>query len=140
MILIGVGANIDSPYGSPRQTIKKLPDLLKPQGIKLVKLSSLLENPAWPNADDPPFVNAVMQVETSLSPHDLLNTLNLIEKKCGRERSAKNAPRPLDLDILDYNGIILDDDALTLPHPHMLERDFVMKPLKEIAPNWTPPR
>ena len=133
MILIGVGANINSPFGTPRETLSHLPQLLATHGITVIQIAPLYDNAAWPDPSDPPFVNTVMQIETTLPPHDLLTALLNIERQCGRIRSHKNAPRPLDLDILDYNGLRINDDTLTLPHPHMLTRDFVMVPLKAIA-------
>jgi 2-amino-4-hydroxy-6-hydroxymethyldihydropteridine diphosphokinase len=85
--------------------------------------------------DQPDFINAVAQVETSLAPRALLAALLDIEHRHGRERSFRNAPRTLDLDLLLYGSAHFHEDGLTLPHPRMTERAFVLRPLLEIAPD-----
>jgi 2-amino-4-hydroxy-6-hydroxymethyldihydropteridine diphosphokinase len=89
--------------------------------------------------DQPDFINAVAQVETSLAPRALLAALLDIEHRHGRERSFRNAPRTLDLDLLLYGSAHFHEDGLTLPHPRMTERGFVLLPLLEIAPDTTIP-
>lgn len=85
-------------------------------------------------ADQPDFINAAALLETALSPHELLRALLVVERDCGRERSFRNAPRTLDLDLLVYGELQLDDAELTLPHPRLAERAFVLGPLADIAP------
>lgn len=87
-----------------------------------------------------PYLNAAVQLDTSLEPHALLNELREIEKQHGRERREKWGARTLDLDILLYDDRVIDTDTLTIPHPHMHERDFVLKPLCDIAPDLVHPR
>ena len=87
-------------------------------------------------ANQPDFINAVCMVETTLSGIDLLQTLQQIEQQFGRERHFRNAPRTLDLDIIDYAQQSSDDALLTLPHPRAHQRSFVMMPLAEIAPDY----
>jgi len=105
--------------------------------------SRLYASPAWPDPSDPAFVNAVAAISTGLSPLALLETLQAIEAGFGRRRKGEtNGPRTMDLDIIDYKGIIRKPDALSpleLPHPRAHERDFVLAPLAEAAPGWTHP-
>lgn len=104
--------------------------------IKLERTSSLYITAPVGYDDQPDFVNAVCAVSTDLSGVDLLAVLNQIEADFGRERTFRNAPRTLDLDIIDYDHQSSDDPHLTLPHPRAHERSFVMKPLAEILPDF----
>ena len=90
--------------------------------------------PMGENATGDHYVNAVVQLSTALSAHDLLNELQRIERAFGRERSVRNAPRTLDLDILLYGDACIEDEVLSIPHPRMHERAFVLRPLFDIAP------
>lgn len=138
MILIALGSNLRSPAGPPLETLQAALAALRANGIEPVKVSRFYESEAWPDPADPPFVNAVAEVDTELSPAALLQRLHEIEKAFGRERNARNAPRTLDLDILDYHGRI-EHGAPELPHPRMAERAFVLIPLAEISPAWRHP-
>jgi 2-amino-4-hydroxy-6-hydroxymethyldihydropteridine diphosphokinase len=111
---------------------------LSQNGIRTVAESSIYATKAWPNPSDPPFVNAVAQIETSLSPAELMNFLHQTETSFGRKRTAKNAPRTLDLDLIDYDGRI-EAGPPTLPHPRLADRAFVLIPLADIAPDWRHP-
>ncbi len=107
--------------------------------------SSLYRSPAWPNPSDPPFVNAVMKISTALAPQALMAGLLAIEAGFGRDRHnlKKNAPRSLDLDLLTMGELVVKgetEDALTLPHPRLAGRAFVLVPLAEIAPDWHHPQ
>jgi 2-amino-4-hydroxy-6-hydroxymethyldihydropteridine diphosphokinase len=135
MILIAFGSNLPSSAGSPFRTLKAALAALRANGIEPVKVSRFYKNPAWPNPDDPPFLNAVAQVETRLAPPALLERLHEVERSFGRTRGVLNAPRTLDLDILDYDGRI-ETGPPQLPHPRMTDRAFVLVPLAEIAPDW----
>lgn len=102
--------------------------------------SSLWRNPAWPAGQGyPDFINGVFHVEFDGIADDLLHILHSIEAQAGRQRGLRNAPRPLDLDILDFSGLVRTDSHLQLPHPRMTERAFVLLPLAEIAPQWRHP-
>ncbi|MBV9570665.1 MAG: 2-amino-4-hydroxy-6-hydroxymethyldihydropteridine diphosphokinase [Alphaproteobacteria bacterium] len=138
MILIGLGANLPSPAGPPAATINAALSTLGKRGIEIAALSRLYGSLAWPNPADPPFVNAVAWIRTGLAPESLLVELHSIEQACGRLPGARNAPRPLDLDILDYDGRV-EPGPPRLPHPRMQDRAFVLVPLAEIAPNWRHP-
>jgi len=104
--------------------------------IQIEKTSSLYVTAPVGYDDQPDFVNAVCSVRTSLDGVSLLAVLNRIEADFGRERTFRNAPRTLDLDIIDFDGIFSSDPHLTLPHPRAHERSFVMKPLAEILPDF----
>ncbi|MBI1227631.1 MAG: 2-amino-4-hydroxy-6-hydroxymethyldihydropteridine diphosphokinase [Bacteroidetes bacterium] len=101
----------------------------------IVKKSSLYETEAWGNTDQPDFLNQALEVATNLNPVDLLHAILSIEKKLGREREDKWSARTIDIDILFYEAKILNTKELTLPHPHLHERNFVLVPMLEIAPN-----
>jgi 2-amino-4-hydroxy-6-hydroxymethyldihydropteridine diphosphokinase len=138
VILIALGANLPSTAGPPAATLKSALARLADQGVKIHGLSSFYESPAWPDPADPVFVNAVAVVETALQPVELLTLLHAIETDLGRLRSTPNAPRVLDLDLLDYDGQVMRDRVL-LPHPRLAQRVFVLVPLAEIAPDWRHP-
>ena len=138
MILIALGSNMASAAGSPAQTIAAALAALKPSGIALVKASRIYRSEAWPDANDPPFANAVAEVTTELQPEALLAALHGIEQSFGRVRGTRNAPRTLDLDVLDYAGRV-EEGPPVLPHPRMEARPFVLVPLAEIAPDWRHP-
>ena len=133
---VGIGSNLDEPKSHVRLAFE---DLARMPGTGVVKHSSLYRSAPVGFADQPDFVNAVAQIETSLPASRLLTELKEIEARHGRRRSFKNAPRPLDLDILLYGEVTLNLAHLTLPHPRMHERAFVLKPLYEIAPHASIP-
>jgi len=138
MILIALGANLPSPAGPPAVTLKAALARLEQRGVKILSVSSFYETPAWPDPAKPVFVNAVAAVTTVLQPVELLMLLHGVETDFGRLRSAPNAPRTLDLDLLDYDGLVMTD-GVVLPHPRLAERSFVLAPLAEIAPDWRHP-
>ena len=138
MILIALGANLPGPAGEPAGTLKHALSELDGKGAKIRRVSSFYETPAWPDPTDPAFVNAVAFIQTSLQPVELLALLHGVETELGRLRSAPNAPRTLDLDLLDYDGRIMKGPPV-LPHPRMADRSFVLVPLAEIAPDWRHP-
>jgi 2-amino-4-hydroxy-6-hydroxymethyldihydropteridine diphosphokinase len=138
VILIALGANLPSPAGPPAKTLRAALVRLEQLGVKILSVSSLYETPAWPDPAQPAFVNAVAAAETAFQPVELLALLHGVETAFGRLRSAPNAPRPLDIDLLDYDGRVMAGD-LTLPHPRMSQRSFVLVPLAEIAPGWRHP-
>ncbi|WP_244387002.1 dihydropteroate synthase [Raoultibacter timonensis] len=101
---------------------------------QLIDISSFYESEPAYFEDQDPFVNAVALIRTGIGPHDLLAYLHAIEERFGRTRTVKNGPRTCDIDILDYQCYVCDDERLTLPHPLLTERDFVVKPLLELRP------
>lgn len=129
---IGLGANLDDPAAQVEYALAELDRL---PATRLVARSSLYASAPVGYVDQPDFINAVAQVETALAPRALLAALLDIEHRHGRERSFRNAPRTLDLDLLLYGNAHFHEDGLTLPHPRMTERGFVLLPLLEIAPD-----
>jgi 2-amino-4-hydroxy-6-hydroxymethyldihydropteridine diphosphokinase len=105
--------------------------------VRLLARSSDYRTPPWGIADQPPFINAVIAVSTTLGPHQLLARAQACELALGRDRAKEQhwGPRTVDLDILAYDDLVLNDAALTLPHRHLFERAFVLVPLAEIAPD-----
>jgi 2-amino-4-hydroxy-6-hydroxymethyldihydropteridine diphosphokinase len=138
MILIALGANLPSVAGSPEETLRAALASLAARGITVERHSGFYLSEAWPDPADPPFVNAVASVRTSLSPADLLHVLHDVEAEFGRKPGTRNAPRTLDLDLIDYDHRIEHGEP-ELPHPRMETRDFVLVPLREIAPDWRHP-
>ena len=126
--LIGIGSNI----GLAAENCKKAIALIK-KSITVTAQSSLYESEPVGKADQAWFVNAAIQVQTTLAPEELLQLLLNIEQEFGRTRKEKWGPRIIDLDILDYEGLIMDSKVLILPHPEMTQRRFVLEPLCEIA-------
>lgn len=131
---IGLGANLGDAPAALRSAVQALAAL---PGTQLLKCSALYCS-APVDATGPDFFNAVAAVRTELSPHDLLAALQSIETAAGRERPYRNAPRTLDLDILLIDDLAIDAPSLTVPHPRMHERAFVLLPLAEIAPGRVP--
>ena len=130
MIYIALGANI----GERAAQLSDAIDEMGKMGVMVTKQSSVYETAPVGYTDQPSFYNMVVEVETHQSVTDLLDTLQQIERQLGRERLFKNGPRTIDLDILFYNGEDIQSEHLTVPHPRMQERAFVLAPLAEIAP------
>lgn len=142
MILIALGANIDGPAGSPAQSLQAAVFAMA-QRLDLLAVSHVYRSPAWPQpSDQPDFLNAVVaaRAETAPAPTDLLDILHAIEAQTGRTRSVRNAARPLDLDLIDYAGLVREGPGSPhLPHPRMVDRAFVLLPLRDVAPDWVHP-
>tara|TARA_Y100000590_G_scaffold62434_1_gene66775 strand:+ start:7299 stop:7793 length:495 start_codon:yes stop_codon:yes gene_type:complete len=128
--LIGIGSNLGSPVENCRKAVASL---CESEEINVIKQSSLYESEPIGKKNQPWFVNTVIEIQTSLSPERLLKKLLNIEQQFGRTRNEKWGPRIIDLDILDYDGRIINSESLTLPHPEMLNRRFVLEPLSEIS-------
>ncbi|OFS89336.1 2-amino-4-hydroxy-6-hydroxymethyldihydropteridine pyrophosphokinase [Oligella sp. HMSC05A10] len=126
---IALGANLNSPDTTLEAAIDSI---AASPGIKLLKRSSLYRSPPL-DADGPDYINAVVEIVTSLQPLPLLHRLQAIENAYGRERAYRNAPRTLDLDILLYQDFSSDSAELSVPHPRLHLRSFVLMPLIEIA-------
>lgn len=139
MILIGLGANLHGKYGTPENALRMALEQFPNHNINIDQVSSIWESAPVPVSDQPWYKNAVCSVQTGLLPHELLKALSIIENEAGRVRSIQNAPRVLDLDLLAYHDRHISDEVLSLPHPEMHNRAFVLYPLHEIAPNWVHP-
>jgi 2-amino-4-hydroxy-6-hydroxymethyldihydropteridine diphosphokinase len=140
MILIGIGGNLDSPqYGPPRETLTAALAALEADGVTILARSSWYRTEPLPRSSQPWFVNAIVSIATALGPEELLAALQSMETRFGRVRSEPNAARVLDLDLIDYQGKVLQTLSLLLPHPRLHQRRFVLAPLAEIAPDWRHP-
>src|ERR1700743_2945432 len=106
MIFVALGSNLSSQAGEPKMTLLAALAAMESQGIAVEDLSSFYASEAWPDPSDPNYVNAVARVKTELGPEPLLQMLHTVESQFGRERSKRNAPRTLDLDLIDYDGRI----------------------------------
>lgn len=138
MILIALGANLPSRAGTPAATLRAALGTLPKRNVAVETVSPFYKSAAWPDPQDPEFVNAVAHVDTELSPQDLLAVFKETERAFGCRSAERNAPRPLDLDILDYEGRV-EPGTPTLPHPRMHQRGFVLIPLRDVAPLWRHP-
>jgi 2-amino-4-hydroxy-6-hydroxymethyldihydropteridine diphosphokinase len=130
--LLALGGNL----GDVRATFERAITTLCADGaVRLVARSSDFRTPPWGVTDQPAFINAAIIVATSLEPHALLTRVQNVERALGRDRTKERrwGPRPIDIDILAYDDVVLREPDLTLPHPHLFERAFVLLPLAEIA-------
>ena len=133
-VLIALGGN----FGAVRTTFEKaIANICGMTQAALIARSSDYETPPWGDEHQQRYINACIEIETSLDPHALLFTLHKIEKKFGRDRAHEKrwGPRTLDLDLIAYDDVKIDKPELTLPHPRLFERAFVLVPLAEIAPD-----
>lgn len=129
---IGLGSNLANPHDQVLRALQALSGL---PHTKVLARSSLYCSAPVAYLQQPDFINAVAQVETSLTPHGLLHALLELEQAYGRTRKFRNAPRTLDLDVLLYDDLRYHEQGLTIPHPQMHLRAFVLLPLLEIAPD-----
>lgn len=130
--------SLGSNLGNRQRNLKQALRLLSLQ-VKIDKLSSIYETEPVGYQEQPPFLNTVCQVSTNLSPYELLHLAKDIERQLGRKPSFANAPRPIDIDILIYNNKVVQAGELTIPHPRLVERAFVLVPLAEISPELVHP-
>jgi 2-amino-4-hydroxy-6-hydroxymethyldihydropteridine diphosphokinase len=133
LALIALGSNLQQPE---QQVSKAIQVLAATPGLNLLQASSLYATAPVGYDNQPDFINAVIQVATEIPAPALMQLLLAIEQTFGRERPFPNAPRILDLDLLDYAGVQMATELLTLPHPRMHERAFVILPLAEIVPDF----
>ena len=144
MTILALGSNLSSNFGNRFQNIDIAISYLESYSIKVKRKSSFYETPSYPNKNDPMFVNVVIEVSTNLSPIDLASVVIFIEEKLERKRGKKNEPRTCDIDIVDYNGKIMNFNYKNLifrvPHEKLIFRNFVLFPLQEILPNWIHPK
>jgi 2-amino-4-hydroxy-6-hydroxymethyldihydropteridine diphosphokinase len=133
---ISIGSNLGNRLKYIREAIRRIE---QSKEIKISKASSVYETPPAEYKDQPWFLNMVLELETSLKPLNLLELLLEIEGQMGRRRTRRYGPRNIDLDLLLYDDLVLNSDKLTLPHPRMHERGFVLVPLAEISPQVVHP-
>lgn len=141
MILIALGSNLVSPaFGTSEKLLEASLRTMEKHGISVLRCSSWFRSAPVPASDQPWFVNGVVEVSTNLGPEGLLQALHAIEAEYGRIRRVRNESRTLDLDLLAYDDRVIDrPGSVTLPHPRLQERAFVLLPLAELAPAWRHP-
>jgi 2-amino-4-hydroxy-6-hydroxymethyldihydropteridine diphosphokinase len=130
-----LGSNI----GNSQKELSLAINLIEKKIGKTIRKSPIYKTAAWGNTDQPDFLNQAIIVETTLSPEETMQTILSIEKKMGRVRTEKNAPRIIDIDILFFNKEIIDEETLHIPHPEIQNRRFVLMPLNELSPNFKHP-
>ena len=134
IIYLGIGSNL----GNRIFNIEKAKSLLIKNNVTLISISSYFETPSWPDPKKPKFLNVVIKANSTLKPIELLKLCKFIEVKLGRKKNIKNSPRECDIDIIDFNSLILKGN-LNLPHKMMHKRNFVLFPLFEIEKKWLHP-
>lgn len=134
---IGLGSNIGDKTGNLKKAIDELGRV---SGNKVLAVSSFYKTEPVGEVEQDWFINAVVKIETGLIPRELLKTLLDIERNLGRIREIKWGPRIIDLDILLYDDLVIEEEGLAVPHPHLHERGFALTPLAEIAPGYVHPR
>ena len=150
MIIIALGSNLDGVFGTPYQSIGRALNELTASGVKIQVASRLYRTRAYGSYPQPDFLNAIVTAHAPLPAHTLLEILKRIEAQAGRREAKKShrwIPRPLDLDIVSYKGVVynwkmrrpLEGKRVVLPHPRAHERAFVLQPLSEVAPFWHHP-
>ncbi|CCJ33644.1 2-amino-4-hydroxy-6-hydroxymethyldihydropteridine diphosphokinase [Caloramator australicus] len=132
---IAFGTNV----GNREENINVALKMMEDRGLKIIKTSKIYVTEPYGYKDQPEFLNGAVEVETNLSCRELLNVLLNIEKDMGRVRHFKWGPRNIDLDIIFYNDEVIDEPDLKVPHPDMHNRDFVLKPLCDLNPNFVHP-
>ena len=133
-VVLGLGGNLGDRRELMRAAVAAIRELLDD-----VRVSSLYESAAWGVADQPAFLNAVARARTELSPLELLDATQAIENRMGRVRGQRWGPRLIDIDILLYGREVIDRPRLTVPHPYMTQRGFVLRPLADLAAGLTLP-
>ncbi|KXW56376.1 2-amino-4-hydroxy-6-hydroxymethyldihydropteridine diphosphokinase [Ferrovum sp. PN-J185] len=135
-VFVGLGSNLDQPLQQLKKAITELDHIPR---TSVVRVSPFYQTKPVGYLDQPDFVNAVIELTTSLPPKELLTHMQFIEEQHGRVRTFQNAPRTLDLDLLAFDQLIYHDNELTLPHPRIQDRAFVLVPFNDIAPEFIIP-
>jgi len=133
-VFLAIGSNL----GNRLTNIEKAKSLLLENNIDLISVSNYYETPSWPDPKNPKFINIVLKITTEHDPENLLNLCKIIETRLGRKKTPKNSPRVCDIDIIDFDGLVLKG-KLNLPHKMMHKRNFVLFPLFEIEKKWLHP-
>ncbi len=140
-VFIALGANLPSAHGTPRQTLEAALALLRAGGVEIAACSPWYVTAPVPASDQPDYVNGVARVRTRLAPGALMSLLHGIEARFGRVRVRRDEARVVDLDLIDYDGLVAPagEGGPTLPHPRAHRRGFVLLPLRDVAPDWRHP-
>jgi 2-amino-4-hydroxy-6-hydroxymethyldihydropteridine diphosphokinase len=134
LVYLGLGSNLGDRVMNLRQALEQLEPF-----AHVLRTSRIYETPPWGYLDQPAFLNQVVEIETDLSPQELLGYIKGIEENMGRVKSVLNGPRLIDLDLLFYDDLVIDLPGLAIPHPRMEGRGFVLVPLSELAPDFIHP-
>ncbi len=134
-VFFSIGSNL----GNRAENLHRAIQMLAENGVKVERLSSLYETRPWGLREQPDFLNAVIEARTTIMPIELLDIIKNIEKRLGRAETVRWGPRCIDIDILLYDDMIIDNHMLQVPHPLMHRRGFVLRPLAEIAPELVHP-
>ena len=135
-IYLGIGSNLGDRYANIRAAVELMGKI---DGLKVKEISSLYETEPCGGPPQGKFLNGVVEVETQLSPRELLEKLKEIERRLGRVKTVANGPRTIDLDILLYQDLVVDEEDLKIPHPRVTQRRFALEPLAELNPDLIHP-
>jgi len=135
-VFISIGSNLGDRAANCREAVRRLAGY---EALRVVNASSLYETEPWGVVDQEPFINSAVEIETEIDPQALFDLLKEIEAGMGRTPGERWGPRVIDLDIIFYGGLVVDEERLKVPHPSMEERAFVLVPLNEIAPGFAHP-
>ena len=139
-IFISIGSNLKGHMNSSKEIMNSSLCYLNSRGLKVIKKSNIYKSRPWPSGHGPYFYNRVVVIESKISAFKILCILKAIEITFGRKlRKYKNSPRVLDLDIIDCRNEVVKSNLLTIPHPRLNVRDFILKPLQELDTNWVHP-
>ena len=145
MSLIALGANVDGHWGKPEQTLQTCLTRLADEGFDGIRVSPAYRTKAYGSVRQPDYLNVVVQVNVHRSPRDTINLFKRLEREAGRRLLGRNAPRPLDVDLLDWAGRVVNwppgqpRPQVVLPHPLLDRRAFVLAPLADLVPGWRHP-
>jgi 2-amino-4-hydroxy-6-hydroxymethyldihydropteridine diphosphokinase len=143
-VLIALGSSLGGRFGAPAAAVAAAIEALPEAGFQVLARSSLWRSASWPDPTLPDYINALVIVETPLTPAQALDRLHALEAGFGRDRTIdeapRNAPRVIDLDLIAHGRSVIQSEKLVLPHPRAADRLFVMGPLAEIAPGWIHPQ
>lgn len=133
-VFLALGTNLGDRLANLSAVLEVMPP-----SIKVLARSPIYETPPWGVLDQPAFLNQVIEVETDLSPNELMKTIKQLERELGRTPGIRYGPRLIDLDILFYDHLVMESDSLVIPHPRLAERAFVLVPLADLAPGFVHP-
>lgn len=134
LMYLSLGSNLDDRYANLRRALARLQEKLA-----VTAVSPVFATEPWGVSEQPPFLNICVAAVTTMTPHEVLELVKSVEQEMGRVPSGHWGPRLIDIDILFYDSLIVDDEDLTIPHPHMADRAFVLAPLATIIPNFKHP-
>lgn len=134
LMYLSLGSNLDDRYANLRRALARLQEKLA-----ITAVSPVFATEPWGVSEQPPFLNICVAAVTTMTPHEVLDFIKSVEREMGRVLTGHWGPRLIDIDILFYDSLIVDDDDLTIPHPHIAERAFVLAPLATIIPNFNHP-